>query len=390
MAPTMAMNHSSTLQGRANQGMTCSRILLTILMILLTGCSSLPLKKARHAFYGGDPSRADLILNDCKKVSPRDQLLCHMEKGLILHDLGAYEKSTGVLLESVRLIKAQDQISIKEQSSAVLLNDNVTIYKGEYCEQLWVHTFLMMNFLLQHKNESALVEAKQALEVFDRYPVSLENDYFTRALIALCYENMNLWDDARIEYDKLSRAMGQKLDMPVLAKPGTGELILFVGQGRIPQKVSTNIILPPSIRISIPRYKTPSEALPLVIRSDGQILAPLTRSTNMGAVAEKALEQRSTAILSRQVLRAGAKEAIAQQFGKENQFLEDAARIILFLLEEADTRSWELLPGRLMLVRIKLDTGVHNLEISSGFSKTISLNDLNITEGTRVYRSLRF
>jgi hypothetical protein len=84
-----------------------------------------------------------------------------------------------------------------------MINDMAATYKGEYCERLWIHTFLMMNFLLQYKYDSALVEAKQALEVFDKYPGSLEGDYFTRALIALCYENMNLWDDVRIEYEKI-------------------------------------------------------------------------------------------------------------------------------------------------------------------------------------------
>ena len=78
-----------------------------------------------------------------------------MEKGLILHYLGEYEKSCDILLKASNLIKYQDQISISDQSSAVLINDKVTTYKGEYCERLWVHTFLMINFLLQQKNESA-------------------------------------------------------------------------------------------------------------------------------------------------------------------------------------------------------------------------------------------
>ena len=127
-----------------------------------------------------------------------------MEKGLILFYQEQYEKSTEALLKASRFIKDQDQVSITEQSSAVVVNDWAITYKGEYSERLWVHTFLMMNYLMQYKYEDALVEAKQALEVYDKYSGSLADDHFTRALIALCYENMNMPDDARIEYEKLA------------------------------------------------------------------------------------------------------------------------------------------------------------------------------------------
>jgi hypothetical protein len=64
-----------------------------------------------------------------------------------------------------------------------MINDLTATYKGEYSERLWVHTYLMINFLLQNRPDSALVEAKQALEIFDEYPDPLEGDLFTRALL---------------------------------------------------------------------------------------------------------------------------------------------------------------------------------------------------------------
>lgn len=362
-----------------------------MVILLVSGCSSLPLQKARTAFYVGNLVEADQILKECDGISQKNKLLCYMEKGLILFYMGAYAKSTQVLLKASALIKEQDQISIKDQSSAVLINDRVAAYKGEYCERLWVHTFLMMNFLLQHKNESALVEAKQALEVFDAHPGTLENDYFTRALVALCFENMNLASDARIEYEKIAAAMGKENLRPEPLSPGAGELVLFIGQGRVPSKVATNIILPPTIRISIPRYADSyPPAPPVAFRSAGRRLAPITISTDMGKVARKSLDNRSVEIFSRQALRAGAKEAIAQKIGENNQVVEVMARAVLFLLEEADTRSWEILPDSLTLVRIRLDPGVHDLEISSENSLLFQLNAVDIAGGERVYRSLRF
>jgi hypothetical protein len=366
------------------------RVILWASILLLTGCSSLPLQEARSEFYSGDLNQAEYLLEGCKGISENDLLLCYMEKGLILHYMEAYEDSTEVLLKAAQFIKRQEQISITEQSSAVMINDKVITYNGEYSERLWVHTFLMMNFLLEYKYEDALVEAKQALEVYDKYPNSLSGDHFTRALIALCFDNLNLPDDARIEYEKLAEEMGIEKFTPEPISSGKGEMVLFIGQGRLPTKVASNIILPPSIRISIPQYNDTSPPGTVSISSDGLPLSPLKISTDLGQTARKALSDRSAQYLTRQGLRVGTKEAIAQEVGENNETGEEFVRVILFLLEEADLRSWETLPGGLTLVRMTLDSGVHDLEIALEGSQTIHLTGIEIPEGIRVYRSLRF
>lgn len=366
------------------------RTILLLFIFILTGCAGSSLQRARSEFYSGNLVRADHILEECKGIPEKDRLLCYMEKGVILFDMEAYKESAEVLLKASRLIKGQDTVSISDQSSAVLINDKVMTYKGEYSERLWIHTFLMMNFLLQYKYESALVEAKQALEVYDEYPGSLANDLFTRALIALCFENMNLSDDARIEYKKLSEAMGRENFSPDPVAQGKGELILFIGQGRIPHKYSVDTVIPPSIRISIPRYADSCPPLPIMIRSDGRAHTPLQVTTDLGRVALKSLNDRAAQYLTRQALRAGVKETIAHKVGDKNEFAEVLVRAILFLSEEADIRSWETLPGGLTLVRMILDSGVHDLEVSTGNTETAYIDWIDIPEGKRLYRSLRF
>ncbi|NLD36054.1 MAG: hypothetical protein GX654_04215 [Desulfatiglans sp.] len=366
------------------------RYILLIVILLLSGCAGRPLQKARLDFFSGNLAAADKTLGDCLQLPSRNRLLCYMEKGLILHYMGAYEESTDILLRASRFVKDQDFVSIKDQSAAVMINDLTATYKGEYAERLWIHTFLMINFLLQGRHESALVEAKQALEVFDEYPDSLENDLFTRALIALCFENMNQPDSARIEYEKLARAMARESYRPEPVTQGKGELVLFIAQGRIPAKVSSDVVLPPSIRISVPRYEETSAYPTADIKVNDTAIYPYTVETDMGEVAKASLNDRAAQYLTRQALRAGAKEAIAQKVGKENELAEVLARVVLFLLEEADTRSWETLPGSLTLARVTLDAGMHDITVSSGYSNPIRLKDVDIQAGKRVYRSVRF
>ncbi|NLA75186.1 MAG: hypothetical protein GX846_06930 [Deltaproteobacteria bacterium] len=367
------------------------RYTLLLLAFLLSGCAaSLPLKKARMDFFSGNLAGADYALGECLEMPERNRLLCYMEKGVILHYMGKYGASRDVLLKASAFVKEQDFISIKDQSTAVMINDLTTTYKGEYSERLWIHTYLMINFLLQEMPDRALVEAKQALEVLEKYPDPLERDLFTRALIALCFENMGQHDSARIEYEKLENASGKKTMRPVPIASGQGELVLFIAQGRIPAKVSTNVILPPSIRISIPRYEDSVSYYPVDIKVNGAVTHPYIAETDMGEVARESLNDRAAQYLTRQAIRAGAKEAVAQEIGNGNEFAEILARVVLFLLEEADTRSWETLPGSFILARIKLDTGPHDIAISSGYSSTVRLEDIYIQAGKRVYRSIRF
>ena len=144
---------------------------LILSFFLLAGCAASNLNKARGSFYAGQPQKAVEILSE-KGASKRDKLLFLMEKGAILHRMGQYEESIAELLNASKLIAQQEVISLSRQTASLVTSEWVTEYKGEYCERLWVHTYLMMNYLLVNKYEDALVEAKQALKIFQRHPKS--------------------------------------------------------------------------------------------------------------------------------------------------------------------------------------------------------------------------
>ena len=366
------------------------RIITTTLILLANGCAHIPLSEIRNLHYSEKPVDTDVILEECNGVSKKDRLLCYMEGGVVLYDRDAYEGSTEVLLKASQLIRKQDIVNIKDQSSAILINDKVMAYKGEYSEKLWVHTYLMMNYLMQYNYEDALVEAKQALELYDEYPDSLKNDYFTRALIALCFENMNLPDDARIEYEKLAEAVGSESFTSEPLASGTGELVLFIGQGYIPTKESIEAVIPPSIRISIPHYPDSYPTVPATVRSNDMADSPVKVTTDLGNVVRISLNDRAAQYLARQALRTGIKETVADKVGDKNEFAEVLVRTLFFVSEEADTRSWETLPKSLTLIRIRMNAGPHDLVVSTEYSQAVSLQGIDIPDGKRIYRSLRF
>jgi hypothetical protein len=398
-------------------------VLLLGVYLLLSGCSAGVLRDARQEFYRGHEEKAAEILAKETRFSKKNDLLFHMERGAILHHLGRYEESIDELLKASSLMGEQGTVSISQQATSLVTSDKVTEYKGEYNERLWVHTYLMMDFLLNKKYENALVEAKQALKVFDVHEESLANDYFSRALVAMCYENLREFNDAYIEYKKLAALLPEsqhinrdlyrlakklrftdelqeykkhisKEDLPLLHGPLT-EAVIFVGTGRAPVKVPVDIVLPNAIRISFPRYVDQGyqEHDIEVFDEQGPVFFS-SIATDMSRVARAALEERRLQVIAKETARVVAKEALARSVGEEKGPLaESLVRISLFMVGGADIRSWQILPANLSLVRIPLEPGEHALKLisreHSGIRKEIVLPAFTIEEGQRLYFSVR-
>ena len=392
-------------------------LVVFILLFALCGCAG-RLNRSAELFYLAQPQQALVELEKGDWFGQRNQLLFLMERGQVLHQLGRYSESTDLLLQAAQLIAEFERISVSEQLGSLVTTEWMMRYRGEYSERLWVHSYLMMNFLLLGQFDSALVEAKQSLELLGRYPDALKGDYFSRALIALCFSNVAEDNDAYLVYRRLaddlpsphavagdlvqiSTRLGQ-LDevkhyqpyLPAQLPGGAGELVLFIANGRIPAKRPGNVVLPPSLRFSFPYYDSFSSApLRAELLPDYPALPALT--TDLAAVVKRSLEERKLAIIVKETARVAGKEAISQAVGKKHgDAAEVAVRISLFLLEEPDTRSWLTLPGRLTLVRIPLPAGQHKLRLQisgGGFftQQQIDLPDISLRPGQRVFHSLR-
>lgn len=391
-------------------------------IFLFSGCVSGNLTRARQSYYNQNPDAALAELTDPGAASGRNQLVFSLEKGLILHDAKRYEESAEAFRHAASIMEAQEVIRLGQQSASLVTNDWVTDYKGEYSERLWVHTYLMMNYLILYRYESALVEAKKALKVLEKHPSSLEYTYFTRALIALCFENLKEYDGARIEYEKMarsasrdspaavelvriSRMTGHPLpegispsvsEHPLARNARTTELVIFLGVGRGPVKEADDIVAPPSVRISFPRYVHRfTRNVNIFPEKKSQRMPFILFQTDMNQVAGMALEERSKEVIAKAAARAAFKEGIAQAVGGKNDELVTAlVRTVLFLTEEADTRGWETLPARLLLIRIPVSPGTHNdiaLSVSTGYGPAVVMHTdpFLIRKNQRIYRCFR-
>lgn len=378
---------------------------------LIAGCASGKLNRARSAFYTGDTADAVNTLDDPESVTRKDRLLFFMEKGLILHESGRYEESAEALRQAVEFLEAEEIVSVSRQGTTMVTSERLAIYRGEYQERLLIHTYLMMNYLLLNRFDSAFVEARQALEIRDEYGKATKDDFFTRALIAHCFEAVGETNGAYIEYKKLAQDMADAAPIrPILYRlarrlgffdeaaqykkqmvseqvppPAApqAEALVFIAQGQGPEKVPRNIVVPPSIRFSFAAYER--RGLPFFapdVSVSGQSVSTDRVTTDVTEVLKESLRARAARIIAKETARVTAKEAIAQNI--EDPLAEYLVRVAFFLTEEPDTRNWETLPAYLTLVRVPLTAGkqVVTVETPDWQSKRFAFS---VTENRRFY-----
>ena len=390
---------------------------VALLCLLTIACSTSPLQTAQVQYASGDAVSALQTLGDGSGVPSRDKLLFWLERGLILHDEGDYEESSRALLNAATFLEDNDFVSVSDEAAALVANDWVRKYKGEYSEQLWIHTYLMMNFLALGRYDSAAVEARRALERIDHKESVLQQDAFTRALIGLSFETAGQSNSAYIEYRKLEELLGdpgpalystlytlasslgfsndaryyrEKLTEDESDQRSYAEVVVFLSSGQLPRKISSSLLVNYSQRVTFPQYLPDTDSAPSVsVTVDGERCNCATVKSNLGQLARNSLHSRGIALTTRLVARAAAKDALADKLGDKDAVVGEIARLLFFVLEEADTRGWNSLPGHLALLRIPVSEGSQEIVVESFTTAPTTIDVSTIRAGERRFVALR-
>jgi|GEM_PF-461432 len=394
-------------------------VALAGLALILNGCAtSGAIVKARGDFRAGQPDVALQTLAS-GKVAERDRLVALMEGGFIAHASGRIEDSIRQLGQAARLVDELDAVFVGEQGASLLINDRATRYRGEYAERLWIRTVQMLNHLMLGDWQGASVEARQAIEVFDRHGDALQADVFTRTLLARVLDAVGEPDSAAIEYARAFEQSGGQLGVAAFARTaarragrpddvarydkalerdaegiargvrttaGQGTLLLVMSTGQVAQKRAGNLFLAPDLRISFPYYPNfPDSGFSdegrIRLLLDGEALPVDPVVTRLSRVAEASLSARARQVATRQTLRVVTKQGLGAAAAKEDPALGLLVDAVFFLLEEADTRSWQTLPGRWSLIEHAMPAGNHRLEVRAGRDGRVVLDDLRIDAG---------
>ncbi|MCK5581593.1 MAG: hypothetical protein KAJ18_10025 [Candidatus Omnitrophica bacterium] len=298
--------------------------------------------------------------------SEKNRLLYFLDKGLVLHLAGQYEKSIDELEKAKGKYGLLYTRSITKGVGSWLWNDYTKPYRGEDFERVMVNIFQALNYAMLGDISESLVEARDVdsmvSAINQQYDPGQKNVYkedaFARMLMGILYEASGSsadLNDAFISYRKayesyenlyqshyavaaprvlkenlltLAGWMGKEefrqyrnkfedVDFLSLAdKQKKAQVYLIHYQGLSPLKYPDSIILLGAkgelIKISFPRYKErifdEEPKTFLAVSKDGAAYSAVTElGENISAIAVKNLRQRRSRIIAKSVGRQAAK-----------------------------------------------------------------------------------
>lgn len=359
----------------------------------------------------------------------RDQLLYLMDLGLVLHTQGRYEESNQFLLQADKIAEIKDYTSLSTEAGTFLTTDQIRQYQGEDFEKVLINTYLAMNYALMGDYENALVEARRVNRKLYLMTSEGKHKYkqnaFARYLSAILYEAQGSPNDAYIDYQYVRELEpsfpGLALDLwrtasmaglreeqnrlsrefhltaedhrnAKLASPqsGQGEIIVLYENGISPIKRPHPHFH--EIPIFYPRF---NPVLDAEIKLNGKRVARTNELHNIERTAIENLDEKYGLLIARKLAGVVAKEALGDQIARKTQdpLLGLIAKIIMYASDQADLRSWNLLPRDLQIARLVVNPGIYEVSVlprGTISSEEFHLKKVEVQAGKKVFVNFRY
>jgi hypothetical protein len=388
----------------------CAVVAALVCLLSLTGCSgghSMRTIGMRRALDAGDPRRAIAHLNHELRVKSSADLPARPEKddALLVLDRATLKQSIADIAGSKRdyemADKAIDTLDLSRNASDEvgrwLFSDSAGRYVAPPHEKVLINVLNMVNYLESNDLSGALVEARR-MSVIGRFLRHTKDEKSAALgigsmLAGFAYERSGNLEEAARYY----------ADASIVAPPSAlgedeGEILVVVGWGRVPHRVANHMPLGSALThaspfLSAPDRKVASTSLlawvhyPSLAPDNPVDYAPLVmidgRVTPVTAMLDVTGEVRSQwAKIEGEVLAAATTRAIARIVaGKSIEAIASTssnknvqafgalfslfAQVALNAADVPDTRSWETMPARLGLARVRVTPGEHRVVLEA-------------------------
>jgi hypothetical protein len=406
-------------------------------------------READNLFRGGRYEEAAAHLQKSLQEqgeNSRDQLLYLLDIGLSLHAAGKFEESNKVLLQADKIAEIKDYTSLSKEGATLLTSDNIKDYKGEDFEKVLINTYLSMNYALMGDYENALVEARRVNHKLYLMVTEGSRKYkqnaFARYLSATLYEASGDYNDAYIdlketlklepqfpnlgrdlwrvaklngmrdeadEWDEQFKLTAEDHKQAMLGAPrsGLGEIIVLYENGISPVKRPNPSFS--ELPKFYPRFNPvayakvdvapvtatgpqPAAAQPGMTLSVTHYQADTAILHNVEATAIENLDEKWGGLLAKKLAGIVAKEVVADQIGRRTSPLVGAlARIAFYVSDQADCRSWSLLPHDLQIARIPVAPGTYAVQVTPvGAGRNLPEKTIQVAAGKKVFVDFRY
>jgi tetratricopeptide (TPR) repeat protein len=262
----------------------------------------------RYYVMEGQADSAVALLDDGSRVRPHDELVRHLQLGLVYHYAGKWEASNAAFEWAETEAEQRWTRSLTQQAGQLIVNDAVVDYVPAAGEMALIPYYRMLNYLALGSTDGALVEARKASEwlarISDRKDPCV-GDGFVHFLAGLTFRGAGERSDALVSYRNAERSfaacggkdgaaapdwLGAELyraavdagvrdvadsaaaryRLATFARrpdPQTGDLVLFVENGWVAHRASADVHVP----------IFPADVDGVDRDDDGQVLAAATR-----------------------------------------------------------------------------------------------------------------
>lgn len=361
----------------------------------------------------------------------RDGLLYLLDLGLSLHAAGKYEESNRYFLQADQLAEIKDYTSLAAETATLFTSDNLKQYKGEDFENVLINVYLSMNFALLGQTESALVEARRVNRKLNLMVTDGQRKYkqnaFARYLSAILYEQNGDWNDAYLDYkftadlwpdfepigidqwrmayklrmtdvmERLEKKYAltdaqKKAARELVGTPRPSEIIVIYENGISPVKRPDPGFH--SVPKFYPRTNPVSQAEVTVagLEGGGVQTKKSTILHDIEATAIQNLEEKWGGIVAKKVGGIVAKEVAGNAIGRatKNDGLGALVKLVMYASDQADLRSWNLLPRDLQMVRFTVKPGNYTVRTHPVGASPLPEKVVSVGAGKKVFVNFRY
>jgi tetratricopeptide (TPR) repeat protein len=363
---------------------------LILASLFLCGCENSDERQSRDAvfaYYGGDYAQAHNLLDPLAKKTNGDFVLNNARLGST--DLADYrlDSAEDAFLRAYEVINSVGVNDGGRSLGAVLVAENIKVWKGEPFERAMVNFYLGVIYYMRHDYNNARAAFENALFKLRDYDPSDQSKYtdvdsnfaLGYLMLAKSWQRLGEDDKAQAMFDKVRQL---RPDLTYLADANlnrNANLLLIVEWGQGPQKVTNSDgafvgfaprpreagpIYLPRVLVDGTSYDTLPFALPPV---DLLAVAQDRRWESIDTI--RAIKS----VAGTGLIVAGAVEGMSNN--RSNQELGLAllaGGLLLKATSQADIRQWEMLPRTVFVIPLHVTPGTHNVtvEFSGGWRQT--------------------
>jgi hypothetical protein len=168
---------------------------------------------------------------------------------------------------------------------------------------------------------------------------------------------------------------------------GRGEVVIIFQNGISPIKKPDPAF--PSLPDFVPRYNPVREA---EVSLNGSVVGRTVILHDIEATAISNLKERKLAMAAKRIAGRVTKAVVADQIRRRsgNEALAFLTEVALIVSDQADTRSWSLLPRDLQIARISVDAGVHEIRVQPIGGGSAESRTVQVDAGKKVFLSFRY